>query len=173
MSESDVKAAPASTVEDDLSEFDSADIVRINLKDLIGRGVIIIPKQVKVVPSKFANPKRDGKKEAEIAVSDIVVLDGELTDQITELPFIITNTWIGDAGAFYRIREKIGRKVLATVDQRFSKEYQRNVIGLDSEVSAEVKKVARAGLTAYNEEMERRKDAAAEFESPDDDGDPF
>lgn len=134
-------AAPATTDE----EFAEPITEYVSLEDLDGRLVIVFPKKVTEGTSKNNGEKYD------IAVSDVVIVDGPLTDKITELPMVVSDMHLSAKGVFSRIRAYAGqdKPVLGRIDSKPSS-FNKRVLAYALLTPTDEDKVkARPALAAY------------------------
>jgi hypothetical protein len=128
----------AATQTDDPFAQPNLDFLRYN--DLIGRHIIIKPLE------KSTGTGTDGKVYDK-AICDVIVLDGEVTDQIPEIPFVVEGMHISTSSivqtliSYIKKDQPIIGKAFGTPSAR-----NRNVIAgnLDTSVSPETKEKLHA-----------------------------
>ena len=85
--------------------FDEPTTTFLTLEHLVGRAVAIL------VHSKSEQPSRNptaAKKTYTRCVADVFVLDGEVTELVPEVPFLVRDMFISGAGMTPRIASKAG-----------------------------------------------------------------
>lgn len=77
----------------------------LNMEDLLGRTVIVVPTSIETRPSTM--PGQTGKT-FDVAVSDVIVLDGPLNEKIGSLPHIAQGFWVTGSAVVNMVRSKVG-----------------------------------------------------------------
>lgn len=77
----------------------------LKMEDLLERTIIVIPELIQTEQSTM--PGNTGKTY-DVAVSDVIVLDGGTNEKIPTLPHFASNFWITGAAAVNEVRSKAG-----------------------------------------------------------------
>ena len=141
-------ATPAAQSED-LFEDVVADYVTV--EDLEGRHIVVFPDRIETVEST----KPNGKPYDRI-VADVIVLDGPVTDKITEVPFTVTEMYLSATNLVARLRASVrDRKVRLGYVDSVPSSYNKSVkaFGLQpvDATNRAVRDAANAAITAYRE----------------------
>lgn len=136
--------------------FSGASSGFIKVDDLLGRTVLFVPKSKEKKASTIQG--QEGKM-VDVVMADLIVCDGELTEQIDKIPFISRDFMIWGQVLVGQVRGKIGRKnadgtpamVAGLMTERPTPKYGRNSKAwtLNGEPDAFDVTAARAGAKAY------------------------
>jgi hypothetical protein len=141
--------ATSTTPDADLFEDVVADYVGID--DLDGRHLVVIPDRIETAEST----SQPGKTYERI-IGDVIVLDGPVTDKITEVPFVVTEMYLSATNVVNRLKSSVkDRKPrLGLVDSVPSKR-NKNVKAYGFQpvdaTNREVRDKANAAIVAYRE----------------------
>lgn len=133
--------------------FDDVTTEYLNPEKLVGRAVAILVKSKSEQPSK--NPK-PGAETYTRCVADVIVLDGETTELIPELPYTVRDMFISGAGMTPKLKHLAGtgRWTAGRIDERPSRNNPRLMVqglqpfGPDDTARA----LANAAIEAYKPE---------------------
>jgi hypothetical protein len=84
--------------------FDSASPAFLGLEDLVGRLLLIKPRELKVRESRM--PGQQGK-EYETVITDTLVCDGDVTDKIEQVPTVLRDLWVSGSAVVGQLRPKL------------------------------------------------------------------
>jgi hypothetical protein len=86
-------------------DVDAASGTFVKMEDLMGRHVIIVPKAIE--EKEGTNPAF-GNSKYNVAISDLIVLDGRKTEKITEVPLIQYDFWVTGFAVIAELRKYVG-----------------------------------------------------------------
>lgn len=117
--------------------FDSASSAFVRLDDLMGRLLLIAPKAVE--------PRQGENGEYECVISDVIVLDGKETEQITEIPMTIEDMWVIGQTIVGQVKPKIRKSgmVLGRLAEKQSQKRKHIMTKFLEEPTEADKKIAR------------------------------
>ena len=101
--------------------FDGPQTEFVTPDDLVGRAVVFFVKDVEVRPSTAAGAK-PGDTYTRVT-ADCVVLDGEVTDKVTEVPMTVTDMYVSGSGIAPRLKggKASGKPIAGRIDSKPSK----------------------------------------------------
>lgn len=122
----------------------------VRLDDMEGRLLLVVPLSVEQRDSTL--PGQSGKKYDSIT-ADVIVLDGDTTDMIEEIPFTIEGTFLSGQVLTAQLKAKVGKGMVLG---RLGKQKARtkgfgDAWVLNAPTDAD-KKLARPAAKAYQEE---------------------
>jgi hypothetical protein len=88
-------------VEDD--DFDTPQSTFVGIEHVDGRLIVCFPQRVIQKTSKNSGDKYD------VVIADVIVIDGELNEHITHLPFLVEEMHISAGGPVSQLRPKVGK----------------------------------------------------------------
>jgi hypothetical protein len=138
--------APAAS-SDDLFEDVVADYVTVD--DLEDRHIVVIPDRIESATGKNGDPY-------DRIVADVIVLDGPVTDKITEIPFTVTEMYLSAKNVVGRLRasvrdHKVRLGFIDSVPSSFNKNVKAFGIQPVGTDQTEIRAKANAAVTAYRE----------------------
>lgn len=140
--------SPAAQTED---LFEDVQAEYVTIDDLEGRHIVVLPENLETVEST----KPNGKPYPRITAT-VLVLDGDVTDKITEIPFTIGDMYLSAANVVARLRAAVKdrRPRLGYVDSVPSS-YNKAVKAFGFQPvdasNREVRDKANAAIVAYRE----------------------
>lgn len=142
-------ADPFATGPDEADEFDTPQTEFVEIADLDGRLVLVLPHRLEQATSRTNGDKYDR------IVADVIVLDGPTTEKITEVPGTVKDMFLSSTGVVSRTRRNVGsgRPVLGRVDSRPSTANKRVLAYGLADPSDADKVLARPAWAAYKAAM--------------------
>ena len=119
----------------DVLDFEDPTTEFVTIEDIDGRTVAVFGKEI-----RRDKGKSDGK-EYDKVIADVIVLDGPVTDKITEVPMLIPDMHLSAGAVVGAVRGTVrtGKPVMGKVDSRPS-QYNKKVMAYGlQKVDAEVK----------------------------------
>lgn len=78
----------------------------IRLDDVVGRLILVNPKEI---VTKKSNLKGKGDDTYDVVIGDAIVLDGELTEEIEELPAVVEDMHLSGSVLVGQLRAKVNK----------------------------------------------------------------
>ena len=146
--------------------FDTASLDFIGLKNLEGRLVLVVPKELqRDIPSTRPG---SGRNTYDRIVADVIVLDGEPSDElgIDEIPFTFENMFISGSQVVPQLRNNVKKrrpKLGVVVLQKAQIKGNNPAVALDGEdVTDDQRLLARVAYQDYQAEQEDPFDSGDE-----------
>ena len=150
--------APAAGSED---LFDDVTATYVEIADLDGRHLVVMPEKIETVESTKPNGK-----PYERVTGVVIVLDGPVTEKIETVPFVIEDMYLSAGNVVNRVKGavKTGKPCLGYVDSVPSS-YNKAVKAYGFQPvpaeNREVRDKANAAIRAYREDAAKRDPFAA------------
>lgn len=141
--------------------FDDVTAEYVTIEDLEGRHLVVMPEKIENVQST-----KPGGKPYDRIVGTVIVLDGEVTDKIETVPFVIEDMFLSAGNVVNRVKGhiKTGKPALGYVDSVPSS-YNRNVKAYGFQPvdpsNREIRDAANAAIRAYREAAHAKDPFAA------------
>ncbi len=139
--------------------FDEARPGFVRLDDLVGRLVLIAPHSVEQRPSTLPGAKEGATYES--ITADVIVLDGEPTETIDEIPYVVEGMYISGSAIVPQLKPKIRKRglVLGRLSQQPSRKNPKFGKAWILEPPTEADKaLARPHAHAYLERRQAEED---------------
>lgn len=148
-------SADTDLFDEDLDDFDEARSAFVKMDDLEGRLLLVHPQDT---GERESNLPGQAGKMYKYVITDVVVLDGEITEMIDEVPMVLDGFQLTGQTIVGQLEPKIrkGRKVLGRLTKKPAQQRGFSPAWVLADPTDEDKAKARAYLKA---EAERRAKA--------------
>lgn len=123
----------------------------VKLDDLLGRLLLVIPQSIETRPSRMAGAAPGATYES--ITADVIVLDGDITELVEEVPMTIEGTYISGGVIVPQLKPKIASKgmVLGRLGQQPSQTPKFGPAWVLQPPTDKDKVLARPAAKAYQE----------------------